>query len=95
MPDSPVLFAAGELFLALLELLILLPIDTVRKRLLVQSTKFENTSIRLCPVPYKSMWNCAWRIFHEEGGIKALYRGLKTRMSMCIIVACFHLLVSD
>ncbi|KAF9436434.1 hypothetical protein BGZ76_003996 [Entomortierella beljakovae] len=76
--DSPVLYALAELGLNTIELLIRLPIETVRKRLQIQiqhkdrsnrgSSKRYQTVVETRKRPYYGMVDCVYRIIKEEGG---------------------------
>jgi fusion and transport protein UGO1 len=71
--DSPLLYAFAELSLDTLDLLIRLPVETVRKRLQIQiqakipGKRFE-TVVETRKRPYAGMVDCAYRIIQEEGG---------------------------
>ncbi|KAJ1934421.1 hypothetical protein EC988_008816, partial [Linderina pennispora] len=73
--DHPTSFALGGLAWKTLAAVVMLPIDTVRTRLMAQP-KYERrqdgfrefrTCVARSPVPYTGMANCAWRIVSEEG----------------------------
>ncbi|KAF9418565.1 hypothetical protein BGZ94_009662 [Podila epigama] len=75
--DSPFLYSLAELGLNTIELLIRLPIETVRKRLQIQiqnnngatkSTKKYRTAVETRKKPYYGMVDCVYRIIKEEGG---------------------------
>lgn len=82
--DSPVLYSLAELGLNTIELLIRLPIETVRKRLQIQiqsqggkgsssssssgSGKKYHTVVETRKRPYVGMVDCVYRIIKEEGG---------------------------
>lgn len=71
--DSPLLYSFAELTLDTLDLLIRLPIETVRKRLQIQiqakipGKRFE-TVVETRKRPYVGMVDCVYRIIQEEGG---------------------------
>jgi fusion and transport protein UGO1 len=71
--DSPFLYGLAELGLNTLELLIMLPLETIRKRLQCQirtrtpKKRFE-TVVALRPVPYTGVIDAAYHIIKEEGG---------------------------
>ncbi|KAG0165096.1 hypothetical protein DFQ28_009226 [Apophysomyces sp. BC1034] len=74
--DSPFLYGLAELGLNTLEILITLPLDTIRKRLQCQirtrtpgKKRFESV-VALRPVPYTGMTDAVYRIMKEEGGRK-------------------------
>ncbi|KAF9202606.1 hypothetical protein BGZ59_002078, partial [Podila verticillata] len=73
--DSPFLYSLAELGLNTIELLIRLPIETVRKRLQIQiqsnvssSAKKYRTVVETRKRPYYGMVDCVYRIIKEEGG---------------------------
>ncbi|KAF9921453.1 hypothetical protein FBU30_008496 [Linnemannia zychae] len=76
--DSPFLYSLAELGLNTIELLIRLPIETVRKRLQIQiqnhgrprspGTKKYKTVVETRKRPYYGMVDCIYRIIKEEGG---------------------------
>ncbi|KAF9360305.1 hypothetical protein BGX26_009884 [Mortierella sp. AD094] len=75
--DSPVLYSLAELGLNTIELLIRLPIETVRKRLQIQmhyknkerrGAKKYQTVVETRKRPYYGMVDCVYRIIKEEGG---------------------------
>ncbi|KAI8073267.1 mitochondrial carrier domain-containing protein [Gongronella butleri] len=71
--DSPFLYGLAELSLNTLELLIMLPLETIRKRLQCQirtrtpKKRFESV-VALRPVPYTGIADAAYHIIKEEGG---------------------------
>lgn len=77
--DSPFLYSLAELGLNTIELLIRLPIETVRKRLQIQvktddgrhpvaGSKKYRTVVETRKRPYYGMVDCVYRIIKEEGG---------------------------
>ncbi|KAG0379579.1 hypothetical protein BGX24_012614 [Mortierella sp. AD032] len=76
--DSPFLYSLAELGLNTIELLIRLPIETVRKRLQIQAmaddgrriagSKKYRTVVETRKRPYYGMVDCVYRIIKEEGG---------------------------
>ncbi|KAF9582593.1 hypothetical protein BGW38_010999 [Lunasporangiospora selenospora] len=76
--DSPFLYSLAELGLNTIELLIRLPIETVRKRLQIQiqnkhhgrapGSKHYRTAVETRRRPYYGMIDCVYRIIREEGG---------------------------
>ena len=76
--DSPFLYSLAELGLNTIELLIRLPIETVRKRLQIQvrtdhgdrrnGSKKYKTVVETRKRPYYGMVDCVYRIIKEEGG---------------------------
>lgn len=73
--DSPFLYSLAELGLNTIELLIRLPIETIRKRLQIQiqtngssSAKKYRTVVETRKRPYYGMVDCVYRIIKEEGG---------------------------
>lgn len=72
--ESPFLYSFAELALNTLEVIITLPLDTIRKRLQCQirtrtpgNKRFE-TVVATRPVPYTGIANAAYCIIKEEGG---------------------------
>lgn len=72
--ESPFLYSLAELGLNTLEVIITLPLDTIRKRLQCQirtrtpgNKRFE-TVVATRPVPYTGIANAAYCIIREEGG---------------------------
>ncbi|KAF9585980.1 hypothetical protein BGW38_010672, partial [Lunasporangiospora selenospora] len=71
--ESPVVYACAELGLNLLDVLIRLPIDTIRKRLQIQihakiPGKRYETVVETRKQPYAGMVDCFHKIIAEEGG---------------------------
>ncbi|CAO3590965.1 unnamed protein product [Absidia cylindrospora] len=78
--DSTFLYGLAELGLRTLELVLLLPLETIRKRLQCQLSNKANTGkqkkrqqpletvVAMRPVPYTGMVDAAYRIVTEEGG---------------------------
>ncbi|KAI1314556.1 hypothetical protein EDD11_001985 [Mortierella claussenii] len=71
--ESPIAYAAAELGLDILELLITLPIETVRKRLQIQIQakipgKRYETVVETRKRPYVGVVDCMNKIVQEEGG---------------------------
>ncbi|RKO93710.1 mitochondrial carrier domain-containing protein [Blyttiomyces helicus] len=72
--DAPFRYSLCELALHTLELLITLPLETIRRRLQCQVVAripgdLElSTVVERSPIPYAGIGNCAWRIVFEEGG---------------------------
>ncbi|RKP38206.1 mitochondrial carrier domain-containing protein [Dimargaris cristalligena] len=69
--DTPFTSAVAHMAYSMLELLVVLPVETVRKRLQAQpryTKEFMLTwYVPITPVPYTGMLNCAYRIITEEG----------------------------
>ncbi|KAI9314026.1 mitochondrial carrier domain-containing protein [Dichotomocladium elegans] len=72
--DSPFLYSLAELGLNTLEILITLPLDTIRKRMQCQirtrtpGRKRFSPVVALRPVPYRGVIDACYRIVKEEGG---------------------------
>jgi hypothetical protein len=72
--ESPFLYSLAELGLNTLEVIITLPLDTIRKRLQCQirtrtpGNKHFETVVATRPVPYTGVANAAYCIIREEGG---------------------------
>jgi fusion and transport protein UGO1 len=102
-PDDSLLFVTTEFTISLLELMVMLPIDTVRKRMQCQVIRktpltererdFEGL-VELDPIPYTSMLDCFYRIVTEDNKFKIsrLYRGFKVRLATNITIAILQLL---
>ncbi|KAF9991158.1 hypothetical protein BGZ75_004643 [Mortierella antarctica] len=72
--DSPMLYALAELGLDTLDLLIRLPLETVRKRLQIQIQakipgKRYETVVETRTRPYAGVIDCVKKIIQEEGGV--------------------------
>lgn len=71
--DSPFLYGLAQLGLDTLELLITLPLETIRKRMQCQirsrtpGKRFESV-VPLRPVPYSGVGDAIYKIMKEEGG---------------------------
>ncbi|KAI9026518.1 mitochondrial carrier domain-containing protein [Phycomyces nitens] len=81
--DSPFLYGLAELGLNTLELIITLPLDTIRKRLQCQirsrtpgNKRFESV-VALRPVPYTGIMDAFYHIVKEEGGRREVAKGSK------------------
>jgi fusion and transport protein UGO1 len=84
-----------------IELLIMTPIETVRKRLQCQAiitTPMEgsreyNTVVEIAstPLAYSSPLDCVWRILMVEDGISGLYRGFKAKLTYSFAIALLQL----
>ncbi|KAK3844447.1 MAG: mitochondrial carrier domain-containing protein [Linnemannia gamsii] len=71
--DSPLLYSVAELGLETLDLLIRLPLETVRKRLQIQIQakipgKRYETVVETRKRPYAGVIDCVYKIIQEEGG---------------------------
>ncbi|KAG1057083.1 hypothetical protein G6F46_000402 [Rhizopus delemar] len=68
--DSPILYGAAEFALSTFGLLLMLPLETIRKRLHCQvpvtNESFKST-VALRPVPYRGILDAVYRIMKEEG----------------------------
>lgn len=100
--DHPLQYALWQLASQIIQLCLLTPLDTVRRRLHVQikpraPQKSEYRSlVALNSIPYTGVWDCMYRICCEEGsgrfgGISALYRGFMPRLYACVGVALIQL----
>lgn len=54
------------------------PLDTIKRRLMTQGMLHAETNLAL--PTYKSQWDCASRMFWEEGGLRSFFRGLTPAM---------------
>ncbi|KAG0004120.1 hypothetical protein BGZ79_010245 [Entomortierella chlamydospora] len=80
--DSPFSYEVAELCLEILDLLIRLPIETVRKRLQIQIQakipgKRYETVVETRKRPYAGFVDCVYRIIREEGGPRRKRRSKK------------------
>lgn len=74
--DSPILYGAAELTLSTLGLLILLPLETIRKRLHCQVPGEFKSTVAIRPQPYRGVLDALYKIMKEEG--TRLKRSTKT-----------------
>ncbi|KAG0362188.1 mitochondrial carrier domain-containing protein [Gamsiella multidivaricata] len=99
--DSPVLYSLAELGLNTVELLIRLPIETVRKRLQIQiqykdgkrtpGSKKLRTVVETRKRPYYGMVDCVYRIVKEEGGHhKRISRTVKNADGQVVTTTVTH-----
>ncbi|EPB85734.1 hypothetical protein HMPREF1544_07485 [Mucor circinelloides 1006PhL] len=65
--DSPILYGAAELTLSTLGLLILLPLETIRKRLHCQVPGDFKSTVAIRPQPYRGVLDALYKIMKEEG----------------------------
>lgn len=65
--DSPILYGAAELTLSTLGLLVLLPLETIRKRLHCQVPGEFKTTVAIRPQPYRGVLDALYKIMKEEG----------------------------
>ncbi|KAJ3254942.1 hypothetical protein HK103_006739 [Boothiomyces macroporosus] len=99
---SSLLFTATELGVSIVEALVMLPIETIRRRLQCQvirkAPKTEKDDrefigcVSLSKIPYTGIMDAFYRISSEEGGIRELYRGLRVRVVGSIMVALLQAL---
>ncbi|KAI9103172.1 mitochondrial carrier domain-containing protein [Phlyctochytrium arcticum] len=75
---SPFLWALGDLGLKAVELLVTIPLETVRRRLQCQIVtrmpveKPLESSVERNPIPYTGLIDCAGRVIIEEGGTRTV-----------------------
>ncbi|KAJ3312401.1 hypothetical protein HDV04_003151 [Boothiomyces sp. JEL0838] len=91
-----------ELGVSIVEALVMLPIETIRRRLQCQvirkAPKTEKDDrefigcVPLSKIPYTGIMDAFYRISSEEGGIRELYRGLRVRVVGSIMVALLQAL---
>lgn len=69
--DSPILYGAAEFTLSTLGLLVMLPIETIRKRLHCQMNNGDyysfKSTVALRPAPYRGFFDALYKIMKEEG----------------------------
>jgi fusion and transport protein UGO1 len=101
--DDSLLFAATEFGVSFVELLVMLPIETIRRRMQCQvirktpSTERERDYqglVELDPIPYRSVIDCLYRVVMEDNQFKIsrLYRGFRVRLVTNVMVAILQLL---
>ncbi|TPX70184.1 hypothetical protein SpCBS45565_g01885 [Spizellomyces sp. 'palustris'] len=81
---SPFLYALAELGLKAVELVVMLPLETVRRRLQCQViTRVPGDTFEGCveqnPIPYTGLVDCAGRVVLEEGGVRTRAKGRRRR----------------
>ena len=64
--DNPILYGAAEFALSTLGLLVMLPIETIRKRLHCQVHDYKS-AVALRPAPYRGFFDALYKIMKEEG----------------------------
>lgn len=81
-----VAFASIQLITSCAEALILSPLETIRRRLFLQSksTGYWIYRVPISPQPYTGFWNAIVRIYREEG-VSALYQGLPISIAASLI----------
>jgi fusion and transport protein UGO1 len=65
--DSPIVYSAAELALSTLGLLLMLPLETIRKRLHCQVNGEFKSTVALRPQPYRGVLDALYKIMKEEG----------------------------
>ncbi|RCH78394.1 hypothetical protein CU098_002898, partial [Rhizopus stolonifer] len=65
--DSPILYGAAELVLSTCGLLLMLPLETIRKRLHCQVQGEFKSTVALRPQPYRGVLDALYKIMKEEG----------------------------
>lgn len=65
--DSPIVYSAAELALSTLGLLLMLPLETIRKRLHCQINGEFKSTVALRPQPYRGVLDALYKIMKEEG----------------------------
>lgn len=65
--DSPIVYSAAELALSTLGLLLMLPLETIRKRLHCQVPGEFKSTVALRPQPYRGVLDALYKIMKEEG----------------------------
>lgn len=86
-----------ELAFATIEMVVMMPLDTIRKRLHVQpglhSDGESRTVVEVSPTRYSSGLDCGWQVTMVEGsGIAGLYRGFRTRWLANVMIGVLQLL---
>jgi fusion and transport protein UGO1 len=104
--SSPMLYTLAEFGFNTMELLITLPIDTIRKRLYIQLQGQHNriipftTCVRTRQAPYTGMLDCGVKMLTEEGtndswlgsiGIGSLYKGFSLHWSSNLVTSLIKL----
>lgn len=65
--DNPILYSAAEFTLSTLGLLVMLPIETIRKRLHCQVNDSFKSTVALRPAHYRGFFDALYKIMKEEG----------------------------
>ena len=99
--EDPLLYIFGEWIFNIIELIVMMPLETIRLRLQCQiraigpEERSFSTLVALSPIAYSGIWDCAYRIFTEEGHRKGFYRGFKARFLAYSLVAIVQYLAID
>lgn len=93
---SGVVYALVQFGFNCVNLAISLPIETVRRRLYLQTAKKTNPRwiyrVPVSPTPYLGFWNCLRRICQEEG-ISALYQGWSMQLASNTVLLASNLVL--
>ena len=86
-PLAQFIFSCTNLF-------IILPIETIKRRLFLQNQKKSNWIYRVpvSPTPYHGFWNCLRRICLEEGP-QALYQGWSMQLASSTVLLASNLIL--
>jgi hypothetical protein len=89
--DTPVLFASALLVSKIVELMVIMPLETIKFRLQLLPKDDYKTIVAISPIPYYGVWDCIFRMWTEEGSasfpLAAFYRGFKFRLISQLITS--------
>jgi hypothetical protein len=92
-------YALAQFTFSCTNLAITLPIETIRRRLYLQSIKKPQTSsprwiyrVPVSPTPYLGFWNCLRRICQEEG-VSALYQGWSMQIASSTVLLASNIVL--
>ena len=96
---SGLAYSLAQFAFSCTNLAITLPIETIRRRLYLQSIKNTQTSspkwiyrVPVSPTPYFGFWNCLRRICHEEG-VSALYQGWSMQLASSTVLLASNIVL--
>ena len=96
---SGLAYSLAQFTFSCTNLAITLPIETIRRRLYLQSIKCTQTSspkwiyrVPVSPTPYFGFWNCLRRICHEEG-VSALYQGWSMQLASSTVLLASNIVL--
>ncbi len=83
---SGIAFASVQFFITCAETLLMSPLETIRRRLFLQSrvSGFWIYRVPISERPYTGFWNALRRIYQEEG-VGALYQGLSLNIVSALV----------
>lgn len=96
---SGIAYSLAQFTFSCTNLAITLPIETIRRRLYLQSMKNTQISssrwiyrVPVSPVPYIGFWNCLRRICQEEG-VSALYQGWSMQLASSTVLLASNIVL--